>query len=250
MNRNIFSFAMLLLFLGSTFAGATVGVGETVPVGGTTATATADNGTAQDSTESAEEGDSEDETPFGGVVMTNEEGDSVVVGKEEGSIEAVEDGKKQNGEAVQAQQALEVQASSGQMVQAQVVKQEQKTLLVSNGASASTEQEIVVQEQNLYLKENGDQYHLVMMPYELQYAGEGEAEVQDVELEVYEETPVYRFKVKEKRNFLLVLPVDSETEYVVDAQSREVLQENAPWWGFLAPQNHNFRGQLESAGSP
>ena len=249
MTRNMLTFAMLLVLFGSVFAGTTVSVGETVPVGGTVSNTTT-------TTESPSELDEPEETdtgsPFGGMVITNDEGDSVQVGAEEGSLEVVETAPSQNMEQLQEQEGqlvqAQVQSNAGEVVQAQIMEQGQEKILVSNGVSASTNDELVVQSQNVYLEKNGNRYHVVMLPYELQYAGNGDAAVQEIKLEVYEENPAYRFTVREKRNLLWVLPVDSETEYVVDAQSGNVLQENAPWWAFIAPQNHNFKEQLESAG--
>jgi hypothetical protein len=87
MKRNMFAFAMLLLFMGSAFAGTTVSVGETVPVGGTTTTTTA---TEPEPEPESEPEETETESPFGGMEMTNEDGDSIVVGEEEGTFKVVD----------------------------------------------------------------------------------------------------------------------------------------------------------------
>ena len=95
MARHLFAFAMLLLFLGSAFAGTTVSVGETIPVGGTTTTTTTT--TTQTEPDEPAEGETDSSSPFGGMVMTNDEGDSILVGAEEGTFEEFETAEGEEG---------------------------------------------------------------------------------------------------------------------------------------------------------
>jgi len=92
MTKNILTFAMLLVLFGSVFAGSTVSVGETVPVGGTTTTTT----TTTTDPDPEPEPESEPEEPggLGGVIMTNDDGDSVQVGAESGVLTPLEGGEE------------------------------------------------------------------------------------------------------------------------------------------------------------
>ncbi|MBD3389742.1 hypothetical protein GF415_02185 [Candidatus Micrarchaeota archaeon] len=226
--------AMLLLF-GLIFAGTTVGVGETVTVGGTTTTTTTTT-TTEAETEETESG-----TTPGGVVMTNEEGDSIAVGGEGGAVEEVS-----QGEVVEAGQ--QGNQEMGQQL-FQVQKQEQKTILTSDGASASCNETLMVQNQNVYLEHNGNQHQIKVMPSQVISEELENAEVQDMVLEMHSEGPAYRFRVQEQRKFFWIFPVDSQTEYLVSAQTGEMVEEAGPWWGFLAPPTHNVNEVLQPAKS-
>ena len=228
-------FAMLLLF-GSIFAGTTVGVGETVTIGGTTTTTTTTNTTTESETEETESG-----TTPGGVVMTNEEGDSIAVGGEGGAVEEVSQGEViesgQQGSQEMGQQLFQVQ------------KQEQKTTLTSNGASATCNETLMVQNQNVYLEQNGNQYQIKVMPSQVISEELENSQVQNMTLEMHSEGPAYKFRVQEQRKFFWIFPVDSQTEYIVSAQTGELIEEAGPWWGFLAPPTHNVNEMLQSAKS-
>ncbi|MFP3949512.1 MAG: hypothetical protein ACLFUZ_00250 [Candidatus Micrarchaeia archaeon] len=227
-------FAMLLLF-GSIFAGTTVGVGETVTIGGTTTTTTTDTTTESESTET------ENEDTSGGVVMTNEEGDSIVVGGENGTVEEVS-----QGEVVEVgQQGNEKQEMGQQLFQ--VKKQEQTTILSSNGVSATCNETLKIQNQNVYLEHNGNQHQIKVMPSQIIDEEVENAQFQDMVLEMHSEGPAYRFKVREQRKFFWIFPVDSQTEYIMSAQTGELIEEAGPWWGFLAPPTHSINERLQSA---
>ncbi len=91
MTRNILTFAMLLVLFGSVFAGTIVNVGETVPVGGTTTTTTT---TTDPDPEPEPEPEPADSGGLGGVIMTNDDGDSVQVGAESGVLTPLENGEE------------------------------------------------------------------------------------------------------------------------------------------------------------
>ena len=99
MERHLFAFAMLLLLFGGAFAGTIVSVGETVPVGGTTTTTT----TQTEPEEPAEE-EPDTSSPFGGIKMTNEEGDSIIVGSEEGTFQVVETSEEDGAQSTEGSQ--------------------------------------------------------------------------------------------------------------------------------------------------
>jgi hypothetical protein len=82
MTRNMLTFAMLLVLFGSVFAGSTVSVGETIPVGGTTTTTTTTDPDPEPEPEPEPAGG------LGGIGMTNDEGDSINIGED--GIEPVE----------------------------------------------------------------------------------------------------------------------------------------------------------------
>ncbi len=229
-------FALLLLF-GSIFAGTTVGVGETVTIGGTTTT------TDTDTTKEPQTEETEVETTPGGVVMTNEEGDSIAVGGEGGAVkevsqnEIVEAGHQGDGNQEMGQQLFQVQ------------EKEQKTVLTSNGASATCNETLKIQNQNVYLEHNGNQHQIKVMPSQVIDEELENAQVEDMVLEMHSEGPAYRFRLLEQRQFFWIFPVDSQSEYIVSAQTGELIEEAGPWWGFLAPPTHNVNEVLQSADS-
>lgn len=93
MKRNMLTFAMLLVLFGSVFAGSTVSVGETIPVGGTTTTTTTT--TTDPDPEPEPDPEPADSGGLGGPVFTNDEGDSIAIG-EEGIVPL--DGEEEAGE--------------------------------------------------------------------------------------------------------------------------------------------------------
>ena len=94
--KNMIAFAMLLVLFGSIFAGSTVSVGETIPVGGTTTTTTTT--TTDPDPEPEPEPEPEESGGLGGMVMTNDDGDSVQVGAESGVLTPLDGEGEETGE--------------------------------------------------------------------------------------------------------------------------------------------------------
>ncbi|MCP4647382.1 MAG: hypothetical protein GY852_06555 [bacterium] len=90
MTRNMLTFAILLLFFGSIFAGNTVSVGETVPVGGTTTTTTTT--TTDPDPEPEPEPGQEMPGGFDGMGLTNSEGETILVGDDIEVVDGEGDG--------------------------------------------------------------------------------------------------------------------------------------------------------------
>jgi len=233
LNTKFVLMALLLLF-GTAFAGATVDVGETVEVSSAGAVIEATDTPVQagEITSTQESTDSTDSHSTGGMILTNAEGESVAVGSEKcelvpvegtaGAEEAVpqmHQASTGQGEVVQAQ----VHAYNGELVAVKLQEQDQKTILSVDGSSATTTEQVKVQNQEMYLEKEGHQYQIQVLPQDITSLESEGSKIQNVEIAMHEEKPAYQFTVKEQRNFLWVLPVESETDYVVDAQNGKML---------------------------
>ncbi|MEA3329140.1 MAG: hypothetical protein U9Q06_00160, partial [Nanoarchaeota archaeon] len=62
-------------------------------------------------------------------------------------------------------------------------------------------------------------------------------EVKDINIDIEEGKPIYRYEEKEKAKLLGVIPVDKNVKKRVDAENMEMLEENGPWWEFLASES-------------
>jgi len=258
MNKNIFVFGMFLLLVGNAFA--VVSVGETIEVSSTGAVVEATTTPVQveEVTSTQESTGSTDSPSMGGMILTNADGESVAVGSEKGEIVVVEDTAEAEEAAphiyqVSAQQGGVVQAQvhsyTGEVTAVQIQAQNQKTLLTVDGSSATTTEMVKVQNQEMYLEKEGHQYQIRVLPGDITSLESEGIKVQDVEIEMHEEKPAYQFTVKEQRNFLWVLPVESETEYVVDAQNGKMVAKSEPWWAFMAPQTQSMQQSFNELAS-
>ncbi len=58
--------------------------------------------------------------------------------------------------------------------------------------------------------------------------------IKDIKIEFEERKPIYRYEEKEKAKLLGFIPVNKNIKKRVDAENMEMLEENGPWWEFLA----------------
>lgn len=260
MTRNIYAFALLLLLMGGAFAGTIVGVGETVEVSSTGAVVESDG--AEDTDEyiaplptQATVAVSSEDAPDGGFVMTKESGEAITISSEGMMVQAVKvsTGKievmqEHEGEyevmypyevsAAGQPEIVAVAVESPIMampIEVEIMSTAEEVTLTTDGASVSTVETLLVKEQKLYVQEEGTNYEIKVLPIDIESVESKDFEVQKMELKVEESKPVYELVVKEKRNFLFIIPVESESTVVVDAQNAEIISESGPWWAFVAP---------------
>lgn len=59
-------------------------------------------------------------------------------------------------------------------------------------------------------------------------------EINNIDIEIEEGKPIYRYEEKERAKLLGFVPVSKDVKKKVDAEKMEVLEENGPWWEFLS----------------
>ena len=59
-------------------------------------------------------------------------------------------------------------------------------------------------------------------------------QVQEVKIYMEEDRPIYELKTREKARLFGFIPVDMEKSKRIDANDLELIDEEKPWWGFLA----------------
>ena len=59
-------------------------------------------------------------------------------------------------------------------------------------------------------------------------------EIKEINIEIEEGKPIYKYEEKEKAKLLGFIPVDKKVKKRVDAENMEILEENGPWWEFLS----------------
>ena len=75
---------------------------------------------------------------------------------------------------------------------------------------------------------------VVKMPSEFLDLEELEEEIEDIELELEGEKPMYRIQKTAQKRFLGLVSVSVGEEVSVDAESGEKVSVKGPWWSFLA----------------
>ena len=104
-----------------------------------------------------------------------------------------------------------------------------EAIIEVNRTGARTSEEIRVEGLQLYLGSS----EVNIMPDEVLEAGLKPQVVYDIELKTIDGEPVYVTNGLASGRLLWLIPVDIEIETTIDAQSGEVIQEEAPWWEFL-----------------
>jgi hypothetical protein len=213
----------------------TVGVGETVPIGGTTTV------TATEPTESAPVEDS-GSGPGGiihqvGITPAGAEGPSDEGGSSWEGAEILGSSGQQEGSSGQA---ITIGASTGPgegaMVQhvLYVSEVDGETIEVEeNGATIRTRETIRVTEQEMLA---GEGAHPVMLPYELQQQVQTETQLRiqsTPDLVVENEIPYYEFQATKPGKLLWIFDVEMPIQAKVHANTGEMVSEQGPWWGFL-----------------
>lgn len=280
MKRHAFTYCLLLLLAGAAFAGTIVGVGETVPVSTSgnvvppseeTGTDSALNDTGQEQAGEGSGGDSGQGGIGGVLTVTDSSGDSITFGSSgEAAFESVEVtpgqevqvresgngsfapyGGAQGGNGTATTEQMRVQAqlvsqTSSRQLAIELQAQQQQTLMQMDGASATTQETIRIRERAMYVERSGKEYAVNVLPVDIAGAASSEGEsVEGMELRLEGEKPVYEFTLRGRRDFLWIIPVDSETTFVVDAQNAQVVSESGPWWGFIAPPRTNVYAAME-----
>ncbi|MBN2121505.1 hypothetical protein JW721_00395 [Candidatus Micrarchaeota archaeon] len=141
---------------------------------------------------------------------------------------------------VEAQIALRhANASSPLSIQ----PRERETIMQMNGTEVSTAETLRIRNRTMYLERNGTEYRLNVLPSDLAEAAASLAPSQNITLGFEGDVPAYAFRVAERRMFLGIFDVDSETSFTLNARNGSILREEGPWWGALAP----VQGQLREA---
>lgn len=121
---------------------------------------------------------------------------------------------------------------------------ERETLLRMNGTEVSTAETLRIRNRTMYLERNGTEYRLNVLPSDLEEAGASLAPSQNITLGFEGDAPAYQFRATERRRFLGLFEVDSETAFSLNARNGSIMREEGPWWGFMAPVDGELREAL------
>ncbi|MFQ5988258.1 MAG: hypothetical protein ACE5H6_05370 [Dehalococcoidia bacterium] len=105
----------------------------------------------------------------------------------------------------------------------------QETSITVNGVSATIKEAIRIEDSQLFLETPQGPLLVRVMPDEvLQVLLE--QEIQDFELKAVEGRPIFAVEGIVEAKLFGLIPIDMGIKSTVDAESGEVLQEEAPWW--------------------
>jgi hypothetical protein len=138
----------------------------------------------------------------------------------------------------------EVSSSSGEQLRLRIHAMEQEMLMQMGNTSVSTAETLRIRERLVYIERNGTEYRVNVLPSDLPVQAREASSLENITLELSGEGPAYRFTLRERRNFLGLFGVDSESMLTLNAQNGQITGEEGPWWGFMAPPEDDLRPAL------
>jgi hypothetical protein len=138
----------------------------------------------------------------------------------------------------------EVSSAAGEQLRLRIQAMEREMLMQMGNVSVSTTETLRIRERLMYIERNGTEYRVNILPSDLPEPNTPDSSLENISLELSGERPAYGFTLRERRNFLGLFAVDSESRLMLDAQDARILSEEGPWWGFIAPPAEDLRPAL------
>jgi len=114
---------------------------------------------------------------------------------------------------------------------------ENRGILETSTTSVEYRGKIVVKNSRLFMDTPAGEKPINILPEDAINEAKGVAEtpeIKKVELKIESEKLIYSIKGIKQAKLLFIIPVSMEIETKVDAETRDVISVNKPWWSFLS----------------